>query len=83
MLERIRIRSGEPHPFDVEIIHRGRDLTALVNVRAPGTTSTDVPFGYREFAACIVGEIHRHAANRPLEDAAQAAEEMMRHWNQA
>ena len=83
VLERIRIRSGEPHPFDVEILHRGRELTAHVNVKAPGEFSADVPFGYREFAACIVGEIHRHAANRPLEDAAQAAEEMMRHWNRA
>jgi len=83
VLERIRIRSGEPHPFDMEIVHRGRDLTAHVDVRAPGTTSSGVPFGYREFAACIVGEIHRHAANRPLEDAAVAAEDMMRHWNRA
>src|SRR5467141_426275 len=26
VLERIRIRSGEPHPCDVEVLHRGREL---------------------------------------------------------
>ena len=60
------------------LIHSGTWATT-----AQRATSSGVPFGYREFAACIVGEIHRHAANRPLEDAAVAAEDMMRHWNRA
>ncbi len=82
-LERVRIRSGAPHPFDAEILHRERDRTARVSVRAPRACSVEAAFGYHEFAACIVGEIHRHASNRPLEDATRAAEELMRHWNRA
>jgi glucose-6-phosphate dehydrogenase assembly protein OpcA len=81
VIERVRIRSGEPHILDMEILHRGRELTAHKKVRAPGASSADVPFGYLEFAACIVGEINRHAANPPLEAAASAAEAMMRQWN--
>ncbi len=80
VLERVRIRAVDPHPFDVEIVHHDRDTTGHVTVREPHAVSSDVPFGYRDFAACIVGEIHRHSANRPLEDAARAAEEMMGHW---
>jgi glucose-6-phosphate dehydrogenase assembly protein OpcA len=93
VLERIAIRSDEPHPLDLEIIHHGRDATAIITAGAPGgsgsargpsrSTRREVPFGYREFAACIVGEIHRHAENRPLEDAARAAEALMRHWRDA
>ncbi len=83
VIERIQVKSTEPHPLDVEIAHRGREATARVTVRAPRAESAEVPFGYREFAACIVGEIHRHSGNRPLEDAARAAEQMMRHWSGA
>jgi glucose-6-phosphate dehydrogenase assembly protein OpcA len=79
VLERIAFRSDEPHPLDLEIIHHGRDATA----RITAGVSREVPFGYREFAACIVGEIHRHTGNRPLEDAARVAESLMRHWRDA
>lgn len=81
VLERIGLRSDEPHPLDLEIVHRGRDATARVSTRAPRASSMEVPFGYREFAACIVGELHRHAANPPFEAAARAAEALMRSWN--
>jgi len=83
VLEGIRIRAAEPHPFDVEIHHRGRETSARVQFRAPRAATLESPFGYREFAACIVGEIQRHAANKPMEDAARAAEDMMKHWSQA
>jgi glucose-6-phosphate dehydrogenase assembly protein OpcA len=79
VLERIRIQSGEP-PLEMEILHHGRDHTAQVRMRAPRESSSEVPFGYCELASCIVGEIHRHAANRTMEEAARAAEEMMGHW---
>jgi glucose-6-phosphate dehydrogenase assembly protein OpcA len=79
MLERIRVRSGEPHPLDVEVLHRGRESSAQVTFRSPRSETREAPFGYHEFAASIAGEIHRHAPNRPMEDAARAAEEMMKH----
>ncbi len=82
LLERIRIQSGEPHRFEAEILHHGRERTASIAVRAPVESTCDVPFGYREFAACIVGEIHRHAPNRPMEAATRAAEDMMRFWRE-
>ena len=81
ILELIRIRSEEPHPLDVEIVHRGREETARITMTRPRPSSAEVPFPYRGFAACIVGEIHRHAPNRSLEDAARAAEALMRSWS--
>jgi len=81
VLERIAIRSAAPHPLDLEIVHRGRDTTARIATRTPRASSFEAPFGYREFAACIVGEIHRHAANRSLEEAARVAEQLMRRWS--
>jgi glucose-6-phosphate dehydrogenase assembly protein OpcA len=80
VLERLRIQAGPPHPFDLEIHHRGREPSARVTLRAPRAATMESPFGYREFAACIAGEIHRNAANKPMEDAARAAEDMMKHW---
>jgi hypothetical protein len=81
VLERIGLRSEEPHPLDLEIVHRGRDRTATISTRMPRASTVEAPFGYCEFAACIVGEIHRHAANRPFEDAARVAESLMASWN--
>jgi glucose-6-phosphate dehydrogenase assembly protein OpcA len=79
VLECVHVRCGEPHPFDLEVHHRGRETVAHVTVGAPRPKASEVPFAYREFAACIVGEIHRHAPNHTLEEAARAAEEMMKH----
>ncbi len=83
ILERITITADGPHALVAEIRHQGRDRTARVTVRGQGELSSEVPFGYCEFAACIVGEIHRHAANRPMEQAARAAEEMMNVWSRS
>lgn len=80
-LQRIRLRSTEPHPLDLEIVHHGRDATATIAAWAPRPLQREVAFGYREFAACIVGEIHRHEPNRSLETAAQIAQELIRQWN--
>jgi glucose-6-phosphate dehydrogenase assembly protein OpcA len=80
VLRRLRLRSDGAHPLDAEVSHRGHDTTARVTLRAPRESSGETPFGYQGFAACIVGEIHRHASNQPLEDAARAAEPMMRLW---
>ncbi len=79
-LERIGIRSDKPHPLEMEITHKGRDVTATIVTGTPGSRRADVPFGYREFAACIVGELHRHAPNRSLEDAVRVADRLMSEW---
>jgi glucose-6-phosphate dehydrogenase assembly protein OpcA len=80
VLEVIRIRSEEPHPLDVELLHQGREETARIMTRKPRASSMEMTFPYRGFAACIVGEIHRHAPNRPLEEAARAAESLIQLW---
>ena len=79
-LERIGILAEKPHPLEMEIAHKGRDVTATIVTRAPRARRTEVPFGYREFASCIVGEIHRHTPNRSLEDAARVADRLMSEW---
>ncbi|HXF58346.1 MAG TPA: glucose-6-phosphate dehydrogenase assembly protein OpcA, partial [Candidatus Saccharimonadales bacterium] len=40
-LERIRIQSGEPHPFEASIHHHGHDHTAQVTVKAPRESSSE------------------------------------------
>jgi glucose-6-phosphate dehydrogenase assembly protein OpcA len=76
-IRRVRIQAVDPHPFEAEIRHRDQERTAHVTVRGQHESVTEVPFDYRELAACIVTEIHRHAANRSMEEAARAAEAMM------
>src|SRR5207248_8567927 len=66
-IERVRISAGDPHPLEAEIRHEGKQRTARMTKGRSHRTEMDVPFDYRELAACIVGEIHRHAANRPME----------------
>ncbi len=79
-LELVRVRSEEPHPLDVEILHRGREETARITTRRPRASSAHAPFPYRGFAACIVDEIHRHAPNRAVEEAARMAGSLMGLW---
>ena len=76
-ITRIHIASVAPHALEVELLHHGRDRTARVSVRGASERTAEVPFDYQELASCIVGEIHRHAANRTMEEAATAAEAMM------
>ena len=76
----VRLRSGDPAPLDLSVEHAGHAPTARVVMRAPRAKERDVPFAYRELAACIVGEIHRHEPNLAFEDAARIAEEMIALW---
>ncbi|HKQ18111.1 MAG TPA: OpcA/G6PD domain-containing protein, partial [Candidatus Eisenbacteria bacterium] len=76
----IRICSGAPAPLDLSVRHEGRSPTARVVTRAPRATEREVAFGYRDFAACVVGEMHRHEPNRAFEDAARVAEELIGLW---
>jgi len=79
-IARVRIRSGSPTPLDVAVEHVGQAPTARVVMLAPRVKERDVPFAYRELAACVVGEIHRHEPNRAFEEAARVAEEMIALW---
>ena len=40
---------------------------------APESKLLERRFAYREFAACLIGEIHRHEPNGALDDAAPIA----------
>lgn len=72
-LTAVRLRSGKPNPLDVVVSHQGRDRAASVEFVAPVARLLERTFGYREFAACLVGEIHRHEANAALDAAAPVA----------
>jgi glucose-6-phosphate dehydrogenase assembly protein OpcA len=80
---RVRVRSGAPAPLDLAAEHRGHSPTARVETVLPTATAREAAFGYRELAACVVGEIHRHDPNRAFEVAASAAEEMIALWRKA
>jgi len=80
---RVRIRSGAPTPLDIAVEHEGQATTARIVLLSPRAKEREVPFGYREFAACVAGEIQRHEANLAFEEAARAAEEMIALWRKA
>ncbi|HSQ60741.1 MAG TPA: glucose-6-phosphate dehydrogenase assembly protein OpcA [Acidobacteriota bacterium] len=69
----VRVRSGTPAPLDVRIAHRGRDATATLEFLAPAPRTLERAFRYRELAACLIGEIHRHEPNRTMERSAEIA----------
>lgn len=69
----VRARSGTPAPLDVRIAHRGREAAATVEFLAPSPRSIERAFRYRELAACLIGEIHRHEPNRTMERSAEIA----------
>ncbi|HEU4725169.1 MAG TPA: glucose-6-phosphate dehydrogenase assembly protein OpcA [Candidatus Eisenbacteria bacterium] len=73
VLTAVRLRSGKPAPLDVVVSHRGRDRIATVEFVSPEARLLERSFGYREFAACLVGEIHRHEPNPALDEAAPVA----------
>lgn len=73
LLVAVRLRSGKPVPLDVVVSHRGRAGTASVEFVAPEPRLLERTFGYREFAACLIGEIHRHEPNAALDAAAPVA----------
>jgi hypothetical protein len=69
----LRARAGSPRPLDVSLTHRGRDATATLDFLAPRPRKLERAFRYRDFAGCLVGEIHRHDPNESLEHAARLA----------
>ncbi|MGE5176949.1 MAG: glucose-6-phosphate dehydrogenase assembly protein OpcA [Hyphomicrobiales bacterium] len=83
VIRRVRVRAGDPTPLDVSIEHRGHDPVAHETFEAPVATTRAVTFAYRDLAASIVGEIHRHEPNRAFADAARAAEELIALWPSA
>ncbi len=80
-IERVRLRSGSPAPLDLEVRHSGRNPYATVEVHAPAPFFEEVPFVHRDFAVCVAEEIHRHAANPLLREAAAIAHEMSVAWD--
>jgi len=54
---RVRIRSGDPAPLDIAVEHEGQARTGRIVMVSPRAKEREVPFGYREFAACVAGEI--------------------------
>lgn len=75
-LRRVRLRSGRPTPLDLEVKHTGRSKTATVELHAPRRHVQEVPYVHREFASCIVGEIHRHEPNPVFCDTVRIAREL-------
>ena len=69
----VRFRSERPSPIDLTIRHPGRDAAASVEIRGAFELDREVPYPYRDFASCIVGEIHRHEPNPLLREAARLA----------
>jgi glucose-6-phosphate dehydrogenase assembly protein OpcA len=79
-ISRVRMRGAAPHPLSVEIVRHGRDPRAAVRIDEPLTSRREVSFHYREFASCIVGEIHRHEPNPALLEAVSSAQALRRAW---
>ena len=79
-VSKVRMRAGAPHPLSLEIVRHGRDPRAAVRIEGPVTGRREVPFHYREFAACIVGEINRHEPNPTLLEAVTSARALGRAW---
>jgi hypothetical protein len=84
-LGRLRIRSGAPHAIALEVEPVGRERRATVTVSRGGGAPARriVPFHYRDFATCIVSEIHRHAPNPALEEALASARAIHGAWRGA
>jgi len=69
----VQIRADGSPPVQVSIRHDARDAEASVRVEGPISSEHRVPFAHRDFASCIVGEMHRHEPNPLLRDAARFA----------
>jgi glucose-6-phosphate dehydrogenase assembly protein OpcA len=79
-VSRVRLRAAAPHPLRMEVERHGRDARATVRIDEPRTERQEIPFHYREFAACIVGEIHRHEPNPALREAVRTARGFWSAW---
>lgn len=79
-VSRVRLRSGAPRPLALEVVRHGRDPRVAIRIDEPVAERREVSFHYREFAACIVGEIHRHEANPTLLESVAAARSLGGAW---
>jgi len=58
-------------------VHKSRGTTALVEWLSPRRETVTAPFGYRELAAAIVGEIQRQEPNPAFQDSSRIARAMI------
>jgi glucose-6-phosphate dehydrogenase assembly protein OpcA len=77
VLRWIHLRAAGGHPLDVRIAHLSRETTAVVEWLAPREAVVQAPFGHRELAAAIVGEIQRQDPNPTFQEAARIARAMI------
>jgi glucose-6-phosphate dehydrogenase assembly protein OpcA len=77
VLRWVHLRAAGGHPLDVRIEHQPRETTALIEWLAPREAAVQAPFGYRELAAAIVGEIQRQEPNPTFQEAARIARAMI------
>jgi len=77
ILQWAHLRAGGAHPLDVRIVHKSRGTTALVEWLSPRRETVTAPFGYRELAAAIVGEIQRQEPNPAFQDSSRIARAMI------
>jgi glucose-6-phosphate dehydrogenase assembly protein OpcA len=80
LISRVHLRASPPHPLDLEIARLGQEARASLRVRQPREEQRLVAFHYRDFATCLVSEIHRHEPNPTLEAAAHGAEALRECW---
>jgi len=69
----VQVRADGSPPIEVSIRYSMRESEASVRIEGPMSTEHRVPFAHRDFASCIVGEMHRHEPNPLLRDAARFA----------
>ena len=80
LISSVRLRAHLPHPLDLEIVRPGQETRASLRVREPREEQRQVAFHYRDFATCLVAEIHRHEPNPTLEAAAHSAQALRECW---
>ena len=69
----VRVRADGSPSLDVSIHHHQHHPEASVRIEGPISSEHRVPMPHRDFASCIVGEMHRHEPNPLLRDAARFA----------
>ena len=82
-VSRVRLRAGAPHELDLEIAHPRHELRASLHARRPREERRFTAFRYRDFATCLVSELHRHEPNPTLEAAAHLALDLLATWRGA
>src|SRR5262249_31077274 len=73
LISAVPLPARETPPPRRLLSHEGRAPSATVTFVAPFSRTLERRFAYREFAACLIGEIQRHEANAALDAAAPVA----------